>query len=168
MKFYSDFQILKKNSCCKFHFLGKNECPDDWSMFEGNCYQFNLAESQLKNWNAAEKACESVGDFSSLASISSQAEQDFLTKQVSSVAESSVWIGLNDRQSENVFKWSDNSKVDYQNWEDNNRGNRAWRDCTVLMGMKTDGAWTTERCSETRRYICKRKRGLLPSTCTLH
>lgn len=159
--------IIRSYLFLNVYFLGKNECPDDWSTFEDHCYQFNLAESQRKSWMNAKHACESVGDFSSLVSIHSKGEQDFLAKEISSVAQSTVWIGLNDRQSENVFIWSDNSKVDYRNWLHISRGNRGWKDCTVVMGMRTDGAWTAEHCSLLRRYICKRKRGLLLPCCTL-
>lgn len=140
---------------------GKSECPDDWTLFGDNCYQFNLGESQLKTWTAANLACESIGNFSYLVSIQNKSENAFLTKEVKSIAMSPVWIGLNDRKSENVFKWSDGSKVEYVNWVNGDARNKAWKDCTALMGMITDGAWVTEQCSERRRYICKRKKGLL-------
>ncbi|XP_046846401.1 uncharacterized protein LOC124440117 isoform X2 [Xenia sp. Carnegie-2017] len=134
----------------------KKGCPDDWYPYEDNCYQFNLLESQLKNWSDAQHACESIGDFSSLASIHSESEQAFLTAKVNLIAQSEVWIGLNDRQSENLYKWTDNTKFDYENWFANTSGNKPWKDCTLMMGMRSDGAWTKEMCSEKRRFICKR------------
>lgn len=142
--------------------LGKPGCPDDWTSFGNNCYQFNLAESQLKNWTAAEQSCKSVGDFSSLVSILNEEEQSFLTKEIATVAKSAVWIGLNDRQSELIYKWSDNSEVDYQNWitKTGISVNQQWKDCAVLLGMRTDGVWTMESCSKPRRYVCKRRKGL--------
>jgi hypothetical protein len=103
-----------------------------------------------------------LGDFSSLVNIQNEEENAFLMEQINSAeALSPVWIGLNDRQSENVFRWSDNSKPKYTNWMQDNPRNRQYKDCTVLLGMRKDGAWTTELCSETRRYICKRNKGLL-------
>ncbi len=150
-----------------FDLSGKSGCPDDWILYGDNCYQFNLALSQLKNWTAAKQACESIGDFSSLVSIQNEDENAFLIKQMSSAeVQSPVWIGLNDRRSENVLKWSDSSKVDYLNWIQKNPRNLPHKDCTVLMAMRKDAAWTMELCSETRRYICKRKKGLLTSMCT--
>ena len=153
--------LVEIKKLLNFDLSGKNGCPDDWTLFGDHCYQFNLAESQFKNWTGAKQACESIGDFSSLVSIQNESENAFLTKEISSVAKSAVWIGLNDRQSENVFKWSDSSAADYRNWIQKNSRNRPWKDCTVLMGMRTDGAWSTELCSAPRRYICKRKKGLL-------
>lgn len=137
-------------------------CPAGWIPFGDDCYQFNTAVSQRKTWAAAKRACESIGDFSSLAIIKTKAQQDFIEQTLS--IRTDVWIGLSDNEKEHVFKWTDKTYLrdsNFANWVNESRqgGNAPRKDCVFLRGQ-SNYAWTVGYCGlRYGRYICQRKRG---------
>ena len=140
-------------------------CPEGWIPFNDTCYQFNIETSQKMTWSEAEAACNAVGNFASLVQITSQREQDFITKQIQLRATTEVWIGLNDIQNENVFRWtagkSDFLNSKYQIWANGNpTENRDDHDCVVILGVRIDGAWSVQNCSLKRNFVCMRHRGM--------
>jgi hypothetical protein len=71
-------------------------CPAGWSEFEAHCYLFSGNESRLI-WPNAENDCIHRGGH--LASIHSQAEQDFIF----SISTNYTWLGASDIVSEVGF-----------------------------------------------------------------
>ncbi|MEQ9188569.1 MAG: GEVED domain-containing protein [Cryomorphaceae bacterium] len=89
---------------------------------------------------AAQALATSMGGY--LASISSQAENDFLQPRVSG---SFPWIGLTDGAAEGTFVWDNGEAFSYSNWsggEPNNAGNE---DC--VQYYYTTGFWNDVLCS---------------------
>ena len=59
------------------------------------------------------------------------------------------------------FKWSDDTPVEYINWDVDEPGEDPETECVQLV--QTGGLWSTQRCAATRNWICKidkRKRDL--------
>lgn len=129
----------------------------DWKEYNNNCYKFFTRSLTLKGrpWDDAEVLCQSYGGH--LASITNQAEQNYIFQQIKSTNER-YWIGYNDRANESNFVWTDGyNATKYANWrkgEPNNYGNE---DC-VEINFK-DGFWNDENCAFSFSYICQRKKG---------
>lgn len=76
-------------------------------------------------WAAAEALAQSLGGH--LVSIGSEAENEFVRVEFGNAlgVDRRVWIGCTDEGSEGSWRWSDGSKLSYQNWnpgEPNNSG----------------------------------------------
>ena len=111
----------------------------------GRCYRFVDSE---KEWTDARNWCRDTGY--QLADIHSAAENAF----VNGLTGHSVWIGLNDRDSEDRWAWSTGAAVSYVSWnegEPNNSG--IWgEDC---VEMRNGGLWNDEGCGSDRRFVCE-------------
>ncbi|XP_064113637.1 hepatic lectin-like [Macrobrachium nipponense] len=119
-------------------------------MFNGSCY---YVRSSYKDWATAQNDCKFFG--SELVKITSQGENDFIKGQLGS---GGFWIGLNDRATENSFKWSvDNSAVEdngnYSSWADWQPNDYNGQDC---VAMYSDGKWKDEECTWSLYYICEK------------
>ena len=109
-------------------------------------------EEALRNCTKLEKT-------SSLISIHSQDEQDFINKlatpfnNISNVA----WVGLKYQQVNKSYLWQDDfSNADYNNWADD-----AVKDgtepCVQMSLIKSNlGKWTDESCKKTALIICQK------------
>ena len=99
-------------------------CPPDWLEFEGRCYKlFGLLDIDKTDWNNASSACRSLSitrmHNAELASVHSSIQQAFLVAMAAKYKfqpSDTVWIGLKDMQSASYFTWSDETDVDYTNW----------------------------------------------------
>ena len=107
-------------------------------------------------WNDAQQVCESLN--SSLTSIHSAAESDFILGQVRSSDTNKFWIGFTDRAKEGSFEWVDGSDVTYTNWIEGQPDDfRSNQDCG--MALLTRGSrWDDANCrsSRTSGYICRK------------
>ncbi|EKX40311.1 hypothetical protein GUITHDRAFT_113552 [Guillardia theta CCMP2712] len=104
-------------------------CPAGSQLFPGFtwCYRAHTLSDAKSFWDA-ERSCQSEGGH--LASVSSQAENDFITSIVReangltdpsallSGSKSMVWIGLYKDANSSGLRWTDYSKVKYMNWID--------------------------------------------------
>ncbi|XP_039397996.1 C-type lectin domain family 4 member F-like [Mauremys reevesii] len=84
-----------------------------WRFYGGNLYYFS---KEKKSWNASERFC--VSQDSHLTSVSSQAEQEFLSSDTKG---QDHWIGLTDLGTEGSWRWVDGTE--YR--ADTSRGHRA-------------------------------------------
>ena len=111
-------------------------------------------------WPDAEKACKNAGGH--LASILSAAEGTFITKHVLNSI-NNAWIGLNDRDNEHTFVWSDGSPVLVVSW---------WRfqpndfdgqqNCVYIN--RQQGRWNDLSCGSRYPSVCKRPKSKVPNT----
>ncbi|XP_076033572.1 macrophage mannose receptor 1-like isoform X5 [Oratosquilla oratoria] len=119
-------------------------CPKDWHEYRGHCYGFG---SEEETWTTARLKCqESGGD---LASITTWQEQDFIHLKSSDDS----WIGLNDREEEGKYSWSDGTKVNILNWDS---GEPSKGDSNCVEQKYSSGKWNDVDCNEKKTYICKR------------
>jgi len=142
---------------------GRNLCPVNWRNFGDFCYLFNVHGALYKNWLNAEKACMSFNRSTELISINSEAEQEFVLRELKDMRISQVWLGLNDLKVEGRYEWSDKSPVTYKNWEAKEPATGVvarLSDCTIIDGNTQNGTWSTSPCFFRRGYICKRKIGM--------
>ena len=90
------------------------------------------------NWPDAEAYAQSIGGH--LAAINDAAEQAFLEDWFSHY---SPWIGINDMDFDNIWRWSNGQMVSYTNWAAGQPDNRWSRDAAYMDGL---GRWNS--CDE--------------------
>ncbi|KAJ8031849.1 Perlucin [Holothuria leucospilota] len=65
------------------------------------------------------------------------------------------WIGLNDKDKENSWKWND-TPVNYTNWKNGEpNGNRTENCAEFRRWRKGNAMWNDWRCSSKAHFICE-------------
>ncbi|XP_065454476.1 C-type lectin domain family 4 member F-like isoform X2 [Chrysemys picta bellii] len=117
---------------------------------------------RTKSWDAAEKFC--VSGNSHLTSVSSQAEQEFLSNETQGKGH---WIGLTDRETEGSWRWvdgteyrADASRGFWAQNEPNNYGpgTEGGEDCVHTEPSKQN-LWNDAKCTRPFKWICKQAHG---------
>ncbi|XP_077670847.1 C-type lectin domain family 4 member F-like isoform X2 [Eretmochelys imbricata] len=130
-----------------------------WRFYGGNLYYFS---QEKKPWDEAERFC--VSQDSHLTSVSSQAEQEFLSNESKG---ESHWIGLTDRGTEGSWHWVDGTefRADASRgfWEENqpdnwHQGTGGREDCVEIRTMELKW-WNDANCTLPSRWICKQAYG---------
>ncbi|KAI8502677.1 hypothetical protein Bbelb_193790 [Branchiostoma belcheri] len=89
-------------------------CPADWSKYNNHCYKLM---TDKVGWYEAKKRCAKHG--ASLASVKDADENNFITGLILNAPVGdipSVWLGLNKNKQSGRWKWTDGSRVGYNNW----------------------------------------------------
>lgn len=125
-------------------------CPIGWLYFNNSCFK----EFTTKlNWTDAKQACENMN--SSLASIHSAEEDEFIASHVIAEDSDVVAIGFNDMANEGSFKWSDGSDVSYTKWEMNQPDDYGYgQDCGRIV-VSWNKLWNDYGCFELSTFICR-------------
>lgn len=107
------------------------------------------------SWTDAKQACERLN--SSLASVHSAEENEFIFRYVMSPDSASAAIGLSDIAEGGTFVWADGSDVSYTNWGNNepNHPNGNYNCGFIILNRK--GRWDGRRCTYTSPYICRKE-----------
>ena len=107
----------------------------------------------------AEGDCSGQVPSGHLVSITSSSENDVvrnltLTVNCSQKGGKQVWIGLNDRDNESIFVWTDDTNSSYRMWHENepNNDNASNGNC---VRMVPSGNWRDGDCSDKRCYVCE-------------
>lgn len=70
------------------------------------------------------------------------------------------WIGLNDREDEGIFKWSDDTSVNYSHWSPGEPNNSNGEDCVSprnYAGNDFDRQeWNDLGCGNEKPYFCRK------------
>ncbi|XP_065454492.1 C-type lectin domain family 4 member F-like [Chrysemys picta bellii] len=131
-----------------------------WRFFGGNLYYFS---QERKWWDDAEQFC--VSQDSHLTSVSSQAEQEFLSNETKG---EDHWIGLTDLGTEGSWRWVDGTEYRADTsrgfWEENqpdnwHQGTGGREDCVEIRPRKLN-TWNDANCTQLSRWICKQAHGL--------
>lgn len=81
--------------------------------FEGHSYKLYPADT-VDSWEDAQAFCEEKGGY--LATINSQAENDFLYDYIRGEGCETAYFGFTDRESEGAWTWITGEKSAYTNW----------------------------------------------------
>ena len=132
----------------------QQSCPEGWQEFDRKCYL--LVINKKKIWSEAEKFCKIKEGH--LASVPSQEVQNFILEEAGK-KKTEVWIGATDQESEGIWKWSDYSPFDFEDWIEDPIRN-PWANCVELYNT-TDGAgWNDLECETHRNFVCAKPKCL--------
>ncbi|XP_072010311.1 macrophage mannose receptor 1 isoform X2 [Engystomops pustulosus] len=138
-------------------------CPSEWILYGKKCYKvYGNEPEDVVDWFAARTSCQQKGG--NLATINNELTQAFLTANLLADVPVDVWIGMNDKNQEHMFLWTDQSGVSYTNWAKGHPSGShvyAYNDDTDCVSMKRGvvldaGAWTEEECELNKGYICQK------------
>ncbi|KAM4626507.1 lymphocyte antigen 75 [Discoglossus pictus] len=115
-----------------------------------NCYQYYTHSSLT--WKQAYMSCQSQE--AELLSISSAEELKYIIGNEE--LPDKMWMGLNRLDVSGGWQWSDNTPLNFINWDDEVTGFSHLDDtsCGVLLVEK--GQWKNYRCETALPYICKK------------
>ncbi|XP_034718030.1 collectin-12-like [Etheostoma cragini] len=127
-------------------------CPFEWLNYRDKCYFFS---KDLHSFDDAKATCESTS--ASLLIINDMEEQKWLKKQT--VGKGYFWMGLTDREEENVWRWLDGTEPAFTKWkpgqpDDWGHGHEMGEDCA---GLIHEGLWNDFFCEDLISYICEKE-----------
>ncbi|XP_076157737.1 uncharacterized protein LOC143140606 isoform X1 [Alosa pseudoharengus] len=117
-----------------------------WHYFKPTWYYLSTLK---RNWSSSRQYCIDKGG--DLVVINSQEEQLFL-------AELSVlaWIGLTDTDTEDVWRWVDNTNLTETYWAIDQPNNHEGQDCVVIWDRTNRlQTWNDEKCDRKLQWICE-------------
>ncbi|XP_077993133.1 macrophage mannose receptor 1-like [Glandiceps talaboti] len=127
----------------------------EWVYSIGACYYFSNGNGPgaRKGWDASRDFClDHAGD---LASIHSGLEQDFIFSTLRDLRSLYAWIGLREYAAGGTHVWSDNTPVDYVNWDEQNPDDAYGSEQCVEL-VATDGEWNDNNCGANFWFVCKK------------
>ncbi|XP_023932410.1 macrophage mannose receptor 1-like [Lingula anatina] len=139
-------------------------CPRGYYAIGNKCYGFyGDSVLQLKNWTMARDYCAALGKSFSLATITNELEQSFITIMLKDKTYE-MWIGLNDKTREGTYHWVDNQPFSYTNWDrgepHSNAGSYGDEDCVLMKtSTRTAGKWQSRSCSFDTGFVCQTWKG---------
>ena len=156
-------QTYKKSDGYGVSFAFSNplfNCPEGSKEFGDFCYAFY---ANAMTWPEAENECIKSWD-GHLASVHHNNEQAFIEAQIESFTQDNdqVWLGLKDRNTDGLFQWSDDSAVQYTNW--NSGEPNGFGSTQICVQMYRNGYWDDHHCDKENGFVCKFKRGHYPIT----
>nr|XP_045606294.1 macrophage mannose receptor 1-like isoform X2 [Procambarus clarkii] len=128
---------------------------DQYIAYNDGCYR---PSNVTKSWQEAESTCVSEG--AHLASVHDLAEDAFMWVLAQEISVDDAWIGFNNLQDEQVYRWSDGWPAMYSNW-DNGQPNASVSACVRVKSA--NGRWSAESCDGVRPFICKFYNGTVPT-----
>ncbi|XP_005378926.1 PREDICTED: C-type lectin domain family 4 member D [Chinchilla lanigera] len=125
-------------------------CPVGWRVFQSNCY-FPFHDN--KTWAESERNCSGMG--AHLASIVSEAEQNFTTKILNELF--LYFVGLKSENGRGQWHWIDQTPFNphIQFWLKKNLKNVHNEDCAVLINDRAIWSWSDFPCNVKTSRICK-------------
>merc|ERR1712055_947528 len=128
------------------------QCPPGAKPFGSKCYRF---VKQSLNWNDARTLCKALHPGGMLATIDSEAENNFVFGLMSG---NMAWIGLNDVATEGKMVWADRGGTPtYTNWNYNQPDNSGGiEDCVHILAISAPPKqWNDFPCDRKQPFVCE-------------
>ncbi|XP_065509380.1 C-type lectin domain family 6 member A-like [Caloenas nicobarica] len=126
-------------------------CPRGWKRFQGSCYYLS---DDMMGWAESKQNCTEMG--SHLVVINSEAEQDFLTKDLKQSSKGkNYYIGLS-AQKVGQWQWVDQTPLNETAafWRTNEPSNVDAEMCVVIHAIPVIDNWNDVLCERHYR-ICE-------------
>ncbi|KAM5158318.1 macrophage mannose receptor 1-like [Mantella aurantiaca] len=137
------------------------KCPTGWTTDHhiSSCFKYYTRQRmELKTWFEAREFCQAIGG--DLASINSKQDEDTLFTMLHQRSYIHVfWIGLENRDPDEGFQWSDGSPLVYQNWGYGEPYNHRGLENCVILRVRLSMSWNDVHCEHPQDWICELKKG---------
>merc|ERR1711970_922136 len=128
-------------------------CIDgSWTMDSTGDYCYQVFTTKLTG-SAAQAACQTYTNGAStgnLASIESSTENTFVMGLLTQSAHIGLVTFCNPSSSTSCWEWEDGTTYSYTNW-----GSGQPKKKKPCGFMKTDGTWSSSKCSKKYHYVCE-------------
>ena len=137
------------------------ECTSEWKSFQESCYYFGSSPSYL-SWAGAASACKDLHENSTLPSMHSLEEDQYLQANTISLP---FWLGASRNVGANYllpssWTWSDGTAMNYIAWAIGQPNNHWWGERCVRRGEgEGKRTWDDHKCysKSTLAVVCKLK-----------
>lgn len=155
-------EVLKNKPCSRLwlcvlclqllHRAFAGDCPADgrvWVPFKDRCYHFVHEEEDAIKSYTLQRAKTLCREFD-LLTIQSSEENDFVIKYSPEVWKGNVnvWLGMYYDTNNDGMRWSDNSTVDYTNWEYSSSPSDLVPIDTCVVLHSVSGRWENVSCQD--------------------
>ncbi|XP_042329972.1 macrophage mannose receptor 1-like [Sceloporus undulatus] len=123
----------------------------------GDLYQINSLSALT--WYQARRSCQQQN--AELLNIRELHEQTYLTGLTGGM-DGDYWIGLNNLDSDNGWKWAGNHPFPYLNWAPGSPSPESEKICGSMQSK--NGNWVNYKCDQRLGYICKKENSSLDSS----
>uniref|UniRef100_A0A8D0EF37 CD302 molecule n=1 Tax=Salvator merianae TaxID=96440 RepID=A0A8D0EF37_SALMN len=122
-------------------------CPSAWISFGSSCYALlQGASEEMQNLDDAREFCKSNASRGDIISINNKEENIFIQNSFCSHWHGPVYIplGMFYDTDDDIFKWYDESKVNFTNWMDEKNNEEPLNTCAVMDTRS--GGWKKTAC----------------------
>ena len=127
-------------------------CKEPWVENGDHCYYWSMMEA---NWTQAEDYCRSGGGH--LASVTSNATNEFILRELNKRGNTMLWIGGTDKGEQGVWNCS---PWDFEYWAEKQPSQHSKDDCVRYSKKITKGStpkWNDWRCDHKHCFVCSQK-----------
>lgn len=129
---------------------------DDWELYKDEkCLKiFNVG---LQTYEDAKKTCIQNDVGTTLLSIHSLEEQNFLSNLLFNTLKviDNIWIDA--KNTGNIFKWADGSDLSFTNWAVGSPRNETGYECVQMTSdVSSKGKWVNEPCGKRNLVVCQK------------
>uniref|UniRef100_A0A2D4HWA4 Lymphocyte antigen 75 n=1 Tax=Micrurus lemniscatus lemniscatus TaxID=129467 RepID=A0A2D4HWA4_MICLE len=130
----------------------ETQCESGWYADNGFCY---MLKNNIASWNDSYQLCNELN--SSLISIHSLADVELVITKLHNDTKDKIWIGLMNKEIPAFFKWSDDSKVIFTYWDQNEPrvSFKSLPNCVFYSGKF--GRWSILPCNNKLKFVCMKK-----------
>ncbi|XP_026530150.1 lymphocyte antigen 75-like [Notechis scutatus] len=130
----------------------ETQCESGWYANNGFCY---MLKNNIASWNDSYQLCNELN--SSLISIHSLADVELVITKLHNDTKDKIWIGLINKEIPAFFKWSDDSKVIFTYWDQNEPrvSFKSLPNCVSYSGKF--GLWNILPCNNKLKFVCMKK-----------
>uniref|UniRef100_G3PY44 Collectin-12 n=1 Tax=Gasterosteus aculeatus aculeatus TaxID=481459 RepID=G3PY44_GASAC len=128
-------------------------CPAEFRRFGDSCYYFSSGPQRF-NFDESNQFCSNMSSL--MLIINNKEEQVFVKDAIA--GKGYFWLGLTDKEEENVWKWVDGTLPVFKMWRpgqpDNwTHGHEDGEDCA---GLIHNASWNDFYCTDRIGFICER------------
>ncbi|KAK3519622.1 hypothetical protein QTP86_019617 [Hemibagrus guttatus] len=122
-------------------------------MYFGKYSSIYYMSNENRDWTESRQDCRGRG--ADLVIINTKEEQEFISELLCS---RKAWIGLNDRGTEGVWKWVDDTPLTTGYWGHGEPNSRAGNEDCALTGDTSDPVWNWADypCDHKFIWICEK------------
>jgi len=127
------------------------DCTEGWEENGQHCYFWSTI---TKSWDEAEQDCRDKRGY--LASVTSNATNEYILKAMANFNEHSLWIGGNSKEKKGVWKWTDGSAWGFDYWFHGHALDDDEEKC-LQYDVWSDKKWYNADCSNPEMYLCSKR-----------